>query len=227
MDEMVIFGNVSGQINAIFCLPKLDEAPGVLMFHAWWGLNPFFKGTASRLSQKGFAVLAPDYFQGRIATTIDEAKTLRSQVDRKRTYALAKQALDYLIEREMVFPKQVAVIGFSLGCGPALELARSRPDSVKAVVLFYGSGGGKFDSARADFLGHFAEDDQWGAHAEKVQSLRKRLLKSGGEVIFHTYPNTRHWFFEKDRPEAYDEHAAEEAWTRTIEFLKMKLLKTK
>jgi carboxymethylenebutenolidase len=223
MDEMVIFGHDSVQVNAIFCQPKLDEAPGVLMFHAWWGLNAFFKETAIRLSQEGFAVLAPDYFHGQTATTIDEAKTLRSQMDRKRTYTLAKQALEYLIEQEMVFPKQVAVIGFSLGCGPALELARSRPDSVKAVVLFYGTGGGKFDSSRADFLGHFAEDDQWGAHAKKVESLQKRLLKSGGEVIFHTYPNTRHWFFESDRPESYNEVAAGIAWRRTILFLKQKL----
>jgi carboxymethylenebutenolidase len=223
MDEMVIFGHDSAQVNAIFCRPKLDEAPGVLMFHAWWGLNPFFKATASRMSQEGFAVLAPDYFHGQIATTIDEAKTLRSQMDRKRTYVLAKQALDYLIEQEKVFPKQVAVIGFSLGCGPALELARNQPDTVKAVVLFYGTGGGKFDSSRADFLGHFAEDDQWGAHAKKVESLQKRLLKSGGEVIFYTYPNTQHWFFESDRPESYNEDAAGVAWERTILFLKQKL----
>jgi carboxymethylenebutenolidase len=223
MDEMIIFGDGSGQVNAIFCWPKLDKAPGVLMFHTWWGLNAFFKETASRLSQEGFVVLAPDYFHGHTATTIEDAKALRSQMDRKRTYAQAKQALEYLIEQEKVFPKQVAVIGFSLGCGPALELARSKPDSVKAVVLFYGTGGGKFDSARADFLGHFAEEDQWGAHAKKIELFQKRLMKSGGEVIFHTYPNTRHWFFESDRPESHNEEAAGVAWKRTILFLKQKL----
>jgi carboxymethylenebutenolidase len=223
MDEMIILGDDSGQVNAIFCYPKLDKVPGVLLFHAWWGLNPFFKETASRLSHEGFAVLAPDYFHGQIATTIEEAEVLRSQMDRKRTYRLAKQTLKTLLEHERVFPKQIAVIGFSLGCGLALELARSQPDYVKAVVLFYGTGGGKFESARADFLGHFAENDQWGADAEKVQSLQKRLLKSGGETIFHTYPNTQHWFFESDRPESYNEEAAGVAWKRTIQFLKQKL----
>jgi len=227
MDKMVTFGTDSEQTKGFFCLPELDRAPGVLLFHAWWGLNDFFKGTALRMSQEGFVVLAPDYFQGHVASTIEEAKALRTQMDRTQTYQLAKQALEYLTEQESVFPKQVGVMGFSLGCGPALELARSQPDIVKAVILFYGTGGGKFDSARADFLGHFAEDDQWGTHAEKVESLQKRLAKSGGEVIFHTYPHTQHWFFESDQPHAYNQEAAEEAWKRTIEFFKAKLPKGK
>jgi carboxymethylenebutenolidase len=223
MDEIISIGTAADRAEALLSLPDLNKAPGILIFHAWWGLNAFFKETAARLSEEGFVVLAPDYFQGQIATTINEAKTLRSRMDRKRTYALAKHALEALLAQEEVFPKQVAVIGFSLGCGPALELARSRPDHVRAVVLFYGTGGGKFDSAKADFLGHFAEDDQWGVHAKKVESLRERLLKSGGEVIFHTYPNTRHWFVESDRPESYDEDAARIAWERTILFLNQKL----
>jgi carboxymethylenebutenolidase len=110
-----------------------------------------------------------------------------------------------------------------LGGGSALELARSRPNAVRKVVLFYGTGGGKFDSAKADFLGHFAEDDQWGAHAKKVTALKERLSKSGGEVEFHTYPHTMHWFFESDRVDSYNEEAAEVAWTRTVRFLKENL----
>jgi carboxymethylenebutenolidase len=115
------------------------------------------------------------------------------------------------------------VIGFSLGCSYALEIARSRSDNVAAVVLFYGTGGGKYHAVQADFLGHFAENDQWGAHAEKVSSLKKRLSQSDGQVIFHTYPGTNHWFFESDRTDAYNEAAAKEARIRTIEFLRLRL----
>ena len=43
---------------------------------------------------------------------------------------------------------------------------------------------------------------------------------AGCKVAFHTYPNTGHWFFEEDQPEAYDAEAAQKAWKRTIEFLK-------
>jgi carboxymethylenebutenolidase len=39
-------------------------------------------------------------------------------------------------------------------------------------------------------------------------------------VTFYRYPGVGHWFFEPDRPDAYDEAAAGLAWERTVEFLK-------
>jgi carboxymethylenebutenolidase len=223
MRELITIGNDSIQAKAYISQPELEKAPAVLVFHAWWGLNTFIQQLANRICVEGFVVLVPDYSLGEVASSIDQAKVLKSKMDRSYTYALAKISLDHLLASDFVLPKEVAVIGFSLGCGPALELARSRPSSVRAVVLFYGTGGGKFDAATADFLGHFAEDDQWGAHTKKVGALKDRLSKSSGSVEFHTYPQTQHWFFESDRVDEYNREAAEEAWTRTIQFLKEKL----
>jgi carboxymethylenebutenolidase len=42
-------------------------------------------------------------------------------------------------------------------------------------------------------------------------------------VTFHVYPGVGHWFFESDRPDAYDEAAAELAWQRTIGWLGKKV----
>jgi carboxymethylenebutenolidase len=220
MGEMISIGHGSTQTQGYLARPRQGQGPGVLVFHAWWGLNAFIRGLADRIGDEGFVVLVPDYYQGEVASSIDRAKALRSQMDRASTYTIAKQALSDLLADGCVFPKEVATLGISLGCGPALELARSRADSVRAVVLFYGTGGGKFDSAKADFLGHFAEDDQWGAHAKKVAALGERLSSSSGKVEFHTYPGAQHWFFESDRADAYNETAAEEAWARTLRFLK-------
>jgi dienelactone hydrolase len=74
-----------------------------------------------------------------------------------------------------------------------------------------------------DFLGHFAEYDRWGAHAEKVQAMEERLSASAGSVEFHTYSGTRHWFFESDHQESYHKDATEEAWRRTLDFLGARL----
>src|SRR5205809_284543 len=118
------------------------------------------------------------------------------------------------------------------GSGPALLvlhacwglwLAQELPADVAAVVLFYGTGDGNYSQIRAAFLGHFAETDEFESPAV-VQDLEKILrTTSGKNVTFHSYSGTTHWFFEKDRPDAYDAQAARLAWQRTIRFLKTQL----
>ena len=49
------------------------------------------------------------------------------------------------------------------------------------------------------------------------------LRTLGKNVTFHTYPGTTHWFFENDRPDAYNTGAAKTAWERTIRFLTTQL----
>jgi hypothetical protein len=58
------------------------------------------------------------------------------------------------------------------------------------VVLFYGNGGGKFDKTAAAFMGHLAENDDWGAHPRKVNALADRIRAAKQEVKFYTSPNT-------------------------------------
>src|SRR5947209_19770553 len=110
-----------------------------------------------------------------------------------------------------------------MGAFWGLWLAQELPADVAAVVLFYGTGDGNYSQIRAAFLGHFAETDEFEDPAV-VQDLEKVLrTTSGKDVTFNIYPGTKHWFFEKDRPDAYDASAAELAWQRTIRFLKTQL----
>lgn len=209
--------------GAYLAKPESGQGPGVLLFHSWWGLNDFFRDLSDRIAKEGFVVLAPDYYGGRVASTIEAAKKLRSSMERKEINRFAREALYTLQDLPSVTDDKAGAIGFSLGCGFALWLARGKPDRVGAVVLFYGTGGGKYRGVDVDFQGHFAEHDEWGAHPRKVEAFRERLSEGEGQVEFHTYPNTSHWFFESDRVEAYDQEASEQAWQRTIEFLGSRL----
>jgi carboxymethylenebutenolidase len=200
-------------------LPTSGKGTGILLLHAWWGLNQFAIQTCDMLAQAGFVTLAPDYYAGEVASSIDEAKSCRQKLDRKSTNKLVSLAVDYLSTRFFLSSMHIGVIGFSLGAGFAIEAARSRNQVVKAVVLFYGIGGGKFDKTQAAFLGHFAENDRWGAHSKKVNALADRIRSAGQEAKFYTYGDTEHWFVETDRPE-YKKDAAELAWGRTIGFIR-------
>lgn len=203
--------------------PEAGGGPGVLVLHAWWGLTPFFKMVCERLAREGFVALAPDLYHGVIASTDDEAKRLRAELDSDRVMHRMAAAVCTLCKHPAVHSPLVGILGFSLGAYLALRLARSEADNIRAVVLFYANEGGSFDGAQAAFLGHFASDDGCWVGARAVRSLEARLRAAGCEVTFHTYPDTRHSFFEQDRREAYDAEAAALAWERTVKFLHSKL----
>ena len=59
--------------------------------------------------------------------------------------------------------------------------------------------------------------------AEDSAAADLRMRRAGWEVEFHVYPGTGHWFFEADRPDAYQADAAELAWQRTLAFLRKHL----
>ncbi|MBN2258075.1 MAG: dienelactone hydrolase family protein [Anaerolineaceae bacterium] len=206
--------------NAYMAIPESGKGPGVIMLHAWWGLNAFFMKLCDLLSQEGFVTLAPDLYHGEVATTIDEARNLRSKINRKVANMEMKGAITYLLSHEVVTKPKVSLIGFSLGASYANWLAVNKPNDIQSVVLFYGEGGGNFEKSKATYLGHYAEKDQYGAGPENVQIFKERLLKAGREVTFYTYKDTEHWFFEEDRPDAYHAESAKLAWARTIEFLR-------
>jgi carboxymethylenebutenolidase len=114
------------------------------------------------------------------------------------------------------------LVGFSMGGFFAVWMARSKPQDLAAVVLFYGTGAGNFAKTRAAFLGHFAEHDTF-VSSKLVGKLEQRVRAAGREIETHVYPGTAHWFFEEDRPDAYDPKAAKQAWGRTVRFLKKHL----
>ena len=117
---------------------------------------------------------------------------------------------------------KIGVIGFSLGAYWALHLSQVRPDDVGAVVVFYGTDDGDYRMARAAYLGHFAEHDDY-EPLDAVRALEEKIRAAGREVTFHVYPGTGHWFFEPNQPQAYDDAAAGLARERTLDFLKAQL----
>jgi carboxymethylenebutenolidase len=202
-------------------LPKRGRGPGVLVLHAWWGLTPVFHAACDRLAEAGFAAFAPDLYYGKTAATVEEAQQLIEQRDFERMHTTAIAALDHLRAHSAVDGDVVGTLGFSMGAAWSIFLASERPADVAATVIFYGSEGAEFAAARAAYLGHFAEDDEW-EPLEGVRQMETDMRAAGREVTFYIYPGKQHWFAEPNRPE-YDQAAAELAWDRTIAFLRQRL----
>ena len=208
------------QPDGHLALPPSGTGPGVLVLHAWWGLNDTIKALCRRLAEAGFVAFAPDLYHGKVAATIPDAEALGSALDANYQQAQAEisEATQFLADRTED-GNNLAVVAFSLGAYYALALSAADPDHVRSVVLFYGNGGDDFTGSQAEYVGHFAENDPY-VSSEEVDALEAALKRAGRPVTFYRYPGTGHWFFEPDRTDAYDEAAAKLAWDRTLDFLK-------
>src|SRR2546429_10021251 len=113
------------------------KAPrGVLVLHAWWGLNDFFKGFANRLASQGFLALAPALHDGAVATSVEGAKELRSRIADERIKQIVLGATDYLRADPSISGHKIGVVGFSMGAAWSLLLSTLKPETVGAVVVF-------------------------------------------------------------------------------------------
>jgi carboxymethylenebutenolidase len=204
-------------------LPSTEQpSPAVMVIHAWWGLNDFFKQLCDRLAQAGFVAFAPDLYEGRVAETIEQAAAYRDQVDWKKAITLLRGGVEALRHHPRTTDQPIGVMGFSLGAAVALSLLGRMPQDMRAVVLFYGTGESNFQGVQAAVLGHFAEHDDY-EDPREIDGLEKALKAAGIDTTFYTYPGTGHWFFESDQPNAYKADAAQLAWDRTISFLTERL----
>jgi len=192
--------------------PQSSTAGGILVLHAWWGLNDFQRTLSDRLAAEGFAVMVPDLCDGAVARTLSDAKKLRRTIMRPATSRHILQALRRL--RSRVAPGRVGILGFSVGAYWGLWLAEALPRSVAATILFYSTRTGRYGCSQSAFMGHFAEQDEYVSESGR-QRLERSLRTSGKFVQFFVYPETRHWFFEAGRPE-YDHQAAALAWSRSV-----------
>ena len=207
------------QPQGYLATPESANSRGVLVLHPWWGLNDTMKSVCERLADEGYTVFAPDLYRGKVATTIEAAEALSQELNQEQAKKDIADAVEFLSGLDAVTRPEMGVIGFSLGAYYALGLSVDDPQRVRAVVLFYGTGEGDFARSRAAYLGHFAQIDEYEPEPF-VQSVEQALRAADRPVTFYIYENTGHWFFEPDRPDAYNPAAAQLAWERTLAFLK-------
>jgi carboxymethylenebutenolidase len=217
--QMIEFDSNGTPAPGYLALPAGGRGPGVVVLHAWWGLTEPFRQACDRLAEAGFVALAPDLYRGQSTAEIAEAEQLVEALDAKRDQVRADVAGAVRYLRAQYAPASVGLMGFSMGGAYALDMSVRLAEEVAAVVTFYAAWTGPdFARATAAYLCHFAEQDDY-EPAEEVANLESKLQAAGRSVAVHTYPGTKHWFMEANRPDVYDPVAAALAWERTIAFL--------
>lgn len=202
--------------------PPAGIGKGVLVLHPWWGLNSDTKAYCRRLAEAGFVAFAPDLFHGKTATKPADAEALVKEFESKNSEISAQISAATKYLAGLTTAKSVAVVGFSFGAYYALQLSNAEPEAIRAVVVYYGTGHEDFSKSKSSYLGHFAESDDFEPKAN-VDALSKLLKDAGRPATVHTYPGTGHWFAEPSVEKSYNPAAADQAWKRTVEFLRKTL----
>ena len=203
-------------------IPAQGVVAGALVLHPWWGLNDDTRAYADRLADAGIAAVAPDLYDGAVATTIEEADRLSTALNEDAADALAWAAVDVLGEAIGDPSIRLGAIGFSMGAAWALWLPAHRPE-IAASVTYYGSlEGPSLTRARVPVLGHFAETDEYEPD-ESVVAFERTLRTAGRDVEINRYAGAGHWFAEPSQP-AYNAAAADLAFDRTVAFLRRHLV---
>jgi carboxymethylenebutenolidase len=226
--RMINFDTATTPAPGYLATPDTTQGLGVVVLHAWWGLSEPFRQVCDRLAEAGFVALAPDLYRGKTTANAEEAEALAGNLNAESERASSDIAgavrfLRHHAQRVATSPGSgrgvLAIVGFSLGGAYALDTSVALADEIAAVVTFYASySGPDFARAHAAYLCHFAEDDPF-EPPENVAEMEQALQAAGRPATFYTYPGTTHWFFEANRPDAYNAEAATHAWERTIAFL--------
>jgi carboxymethylenebutenolidase len=197
-----------------------EPLPGIIVIHEWWGLNDNIKAMTRRLAGEGYVALAVDLYGGRTAETPDAAQALMSELLAAPDAARANLSQAYNYLEKYAFAPRIASIGWCLGGGWSLQTALLFPDTLDAMVMYYGqvlTDRNRLAALDMPILGFFGAEDA-SIPVREVQEFRSTLadLRKTAEVLI--VPRADHAFANPSGGN-YNEQAANEAWATTLAFL--------
>lgn len=213
-----------GGMQAYLSLPEgaAGPVPGVLVVHEWWGLNDHVRYWADRLAAQGYAALAVDLYDGRIATTAPEAMAAMREVDEAAAMEKLAAAHAFLRSDERISAPTTGIVGWCFGGGWSLRLAIAEPE-LDAAVIYYGrlvEDEAELAKIAAPMVGVFGTEDA-GIPVEAVRALEQRLAKLDKSFELHLY-EAGHAFANPSGGH-YDGPKAEDAWGKVSAFLAREL----
>lgn len=205
--------------KAYLSLPEGDPPhPGLVVIHEWWGLNEHIKHWSDRLAADGYAALAVDLYESRVAESPDEAMQYMREVKDGRAHEILQAAHRFLAEDPRILAPARGCIGWCFGGGWSLQHALATPD-LDAAVIYYGqleADPEALSRLSAHICGIFGNRDQ-GVPPSMVDGFEEGLEAAGASYTIHRY-DAEHAFANPSGAR-YNEEAASAAWLEVREFL--------
>ncbi|MDB5011123.1 MAG: dienelactone hydrolase family protein [Mucilaginibacter sp.] len=192
----------------------------LLVIHEYWGLNDFVKRESEKIYNDlgNVNVIALDLYDGKIATTREDAGKYMQQVKDDRAQAIIKGAIAYAGAKA-----RIATIGWCFGGGWSLQASLLAGKQDVACVMYYGMPEKSIERLKTlntDVLGNFANKDQW-INTKVVAQFEADMKAAGKKLYVHQY-DADHAFANPSNP-SYDSEATKNAYAYTIAYLKPRL----
>ena len=206
-------------------VPASGTGPGILLIQEIFGVGPYIRAVAQRLSDAGYVVGAPEVFwrfapggeAGHDQRGLEESVAKAGQLD---PAAAADDCAAALVELGRL--DEVAgtpgVMGFCLGGTLAWAVAAGGEPSV--CVSYYGSGVpqmlDQIGSVTCPTLFHFGNADAYIPN-EGVEAINAAIAGRPNFVL--NVENAGHAFDNHESEMFWNESAAQAAWSKTMAFL--------
>lgn len=219
--EMVKFATPDGgEASAYVLRPEAPTDRALLVFQEWWGLNDYIRQEADRLfdSLGNVLVIAPDLYDGKVATTRQEASAYMGDAKPERIKSIIRGALAYAGDKY-----RVATIGWCFGGGWSLKASILAGEQGAGCVMYYGmpvESAAELAPLQADVLGIFAKRDGW--INEPVVTKFEGLAKATAKQLDVHWFDAEHAFANPSSPR-YNSDAAHQANQLAVAFLRERL----
>lgn len=213
------------------------KRPGILVVHEWWGHDDYSRKRATMLAKMGYTAFALDmYGTGKLAKHPEDAKKFMTAAVGQLSQAEKrfKAAYNILLKQETVDSKKIAAIGYCLGGGIVMHMARMGVVDLNGVASFHGSFAFATQTpsvagrSKAKILAFTGADDPF-VPLETVQAFVKSMTEAGMDYELKSYPGVQHSFTalgatKKGKqfklPLVYDAAADKDSWNRMQMFFK-------
>jgi carboxymethylenebutenolidase len=217
----VTYAGATGDIKAYMARPKgAGKLPAVIVIHENRGLNPHIEDVTRRIALEGFLVLAPDLLSpaGGTPANEDTAREMIGKLDNQQTVKNLVSAVAFL-EKHANGNGKVGAMGFCWGGGMVGELAVNAPD-LDAGIVYYGRQpkASDVEKIKAPLLLQYAGQDA--RINEGIPAFEEALKKANKSYTLYIYEGAQHAFNNDTSEARYNKSAAEQAWGRTVAFLK-------
>ena len=205
-----------------------NPKPGIIINHAWGGLDDFAKDRAIMMAAIGYVgVCLDNYGDGATPETVDDKMALMGPLkeDRKALLKRLKAGYKAAGALDMVDGDALAAMGFCFGGLCTLDMARAGLD-LKAAISYHGlldAPDLPKKTIKADVLVCHGYDDPM-ADENALAGIQKELAANKCDWTVMAFGNTKHAFMvpEADNPDLglkYNEYAATQSWAASTDLL--------